>query len=102
MTRNEMLRFVKNLQKQAERFQSCQIDLYLTEKGELRTKLTSESREYADGFFLLMSFCGKDERKAEDIVDSMPMWHFPDGFQNMKDMKDWYICDNFLEEAQND
>jgi len=85
MKRKEMIELIKKLQAEGEQCHNCQLELYMTEDGELRTQLMTGPHEYRDEFLHLMTFCGKDSRDAEELINCIET---ADGFP---EMKDWYI-----------
>ena len=84
MTRKEMIELVKKLQAEGEQCHNGQLELYLTQSGELRTQIISGPHEYREGFAHLMTFQGNDTRDPEMLVDYIEL---PDGFPPTKD---WY------------
>jgi len=85
MTRKEMIELVKKLQAEGEQCHNCQLELYLTEEGALRTQILTGQHVYREGFAHLMTFQGKDSRDPNLLFDSIEM---PDG---LPPMKDWYV-----------
>jgi hypothetical protein len=89
MTYNKMVELVKKLQNEGERCKICQLELYLTQRGELRKQLVAGNHEYGEGFFHLMTFQGKDTRNPELLINCIET---PDGFPKTKD---WYMEADF-------
>lgn len=89
MKRKEMLELIKRLQEEGSQCHGCDLILYVTEQGALRTQLLTGSYEFREGFADIMTFGEGDTRDPEILVDYIePIDGFPP-------MNDWYVEDDF-------
>ena len=70
MTRKEMIELVKKLQAEGEQCHNCQLELYITVEGELRTQLMTgrTNTETAFSFWRLFK---------EKTAETQAIWSIP-------------------------